>query len=256
MVVTSVDQILDRAWSAYAEATRQVTATIQPSVPILWFGDLEAYERSSLKVITVGLNPSRGEFPTGDAFLRFPRARNTTSDPNSPRARADLVLSLNEYFRVTPYGWFDLGFGAVLDGLGASYREGSSIALHTDLCSPIATDPNWTGLTNDERAFLLAAGVTLWHELIRYLAPHLVVISIGRDYIRRICFERETPKVIYAVAHKQRYVVEASRIHIADGVESLMIFGRAAQLPFGLLSTEHKQAAGRAVLSYYSSMKW
>lgn len=34
-----------------------------PSIPVLYFGDLEVFKKSSIKIITVGLNPSHKEFP-------------------------------------------------------------------------------------------------------------------------------------------------------------------------------------------------
>ena len=37
---------------------------VNPSIPILWFGDMKAYEESELKIVTVGLNPSCWELRT------------------------------------------------------------------------------------------------------------------------------------------------------------------------------------------------
>lgn len=44
-------------------------------MPILFFGDGNEYFSSELKVITLGLNPSRAEFPEEDRFQRFGAAR-------------------------------------------------------------------------------------------------------------------------------------------------------------------------------------
>jgi len=57
---------------AEAEAVPHI---VRPSMPILFFGDSRRYECSTLKVITVGLNPSKLEFPNNDPFRRFPAAR-------------------------------------------------------------------------------------------------------------------------------------------------------------------------------------
>ena len=50
------------AWNLYERAKSQAHV-VRPSIPILFFGDSEAYERSERRIITVGLNPSRLEFP-------------------------------------------------------------------------------------------------------------------------------------------------------------------------------------------------
>lgn len=33
------------------------------TMPVVWFGDIEKYEHSEVKVVTVGINPSSHEFP-------------------------------------------------------------------------------------------------------------------------------------------------------------------------------------------------
>jgi hypothetical protein len=50
---------------------------------------------------------------------------------------------MNRYFREEPYSaWFRPSFEEFLLGMGASfYGSAASTARHTDLCSPIATDP-------------------------------------------------------------------------------------------------------------------
>ena len=48
---------------------------VKPSIPILFFGDSDQYFSSELKVINLGLNPSRIEFPKENRFLRFNCAR-------------------------------------------------------------------------------------------------------------------------------------------------------------------------------------
>lgn len=66
------------------------------------------------------------------------------------------LASLDAYFRTAPYtGWFNPSFEPLLRGLGASYYEAApSVALHTDLCSPLATDPTWSRLDPREQALL------------------------------------------------------------------------------------------------------
>jgi len=157
-------QLCSRAWSLLDSPPPFV---VQPSIPVLYFGDRPAYERSPLRVVTVGLNPSLKEFPLKRPFSRFPGGAGLVRDD----ARG-LLRVLDDYFRVDPYrSWFQ-SYEPVLNGLGASYYEGpASTALHTDLLSPIATDPTWSSLDTAERAALESSGIGLWHDLVGLLRP-------------------------------------------------------------------------------------
>lgn len=59
-----------RLWQQSADAPK--TATVRPSMPILYFGDRNAYAASPFRILTVGLNPSLAEFPTDTPWRRFP----------------------------------------------------------------------------------------------------------------------------------------------------------------------------------------
>ena len=48
--------LLSAAETAQAEAPKAVQ--VAPHVPILYFGRLSEYEKSDLRIVTVGLNPS------------------------------------------------------------------------------------------------------------------------------------------------------------------------------------------------------
>ena len=62
----------------------------------------------------------------------------------------------------------------------------ASAALHTDICSPVATNPTWSRLGEADRADLQADGGPLWHTLLETLRPHMVVLSVARDHLGRI----------------------------------------------------------------------
>ena len=47
-----------RAFGVWEQARSQDAAAACAAIPILFFGDFDAYMRSPLRVITVGLNPS------------------------------------------------------------------------------------------------------------------------------------------------------------------------------------------------------
>src|SRR4051812_23219231 len=65
--------LVDEAWREY-DLHRHEEFVVKPSVPILFFGDLQRYLSSPVRIVTVGLNPSRIEFPCEARFQRFPEA--------------------------------------------------------------------------------------------------------------------------------------------------------------------------------------
>ena len=240
------------AWELYRRAERDASPhLVRPSMPILFFGDSWAYARSPVKVVTVGLNPSREEFSRASPFLRFPAAQHLARTPD-PDLGAYLA-SLDSYFRTHPYrGWFDASYGPVLTGMGTSYYPGgAAVALHTDLCSPLATDPTWSRLGPQERRALEEGGQRLWHDLMDVLQPDVVLLSVRRQYLTRIAFPAtKGPWVLWTVEGPDRrrpYVVEGTRRRLSSGKEPLFVFGQAAQTPFGTVSRAKKQGIGAAV---------
>jgi len=155
-----------------------------------------------------------------------------------------------------PYrGWFDQGFERVLNGLSASYYDGfRNTAVHTDLLSPLATDPTWGRLSNEERNRLADGGTPLWHRVIRALQPDVIVASVARAHLDRIDFPRTGPwRTIHVVdsADRQRpFATEAMRIEVAPGKDALLVFGRCTNTPFGSVTHEAKLAIGAAIGAY------
>jgi hypothetical protein len=92
------------AWEQHDRAERDsLPHLVRPSIPILFFGDSVRFASSPRRVITVGLNPSREEFPRRAPLLRFPAAEGRSArDPDR------YLASLDSYFRTGPYtGWFN-----------------------------------------------------------------------------------------------------------------------------------------------------
>ena len=54
----------------------------------------------------------------------------------------------------------------MLNGLGTCYYEGShkNRAIHTDICSPLATSPTWPGLKPEQKNVLSKDGFDLWNN--------------------------------------------------------------------------------------------
>ncbi len=230
---------------------------VKPSIPILYFGDSQAYFTSRLKVITVGLNPSRVEFPEGDRFQRFPAAENIEGYRSNNEVDAVTRQALDDYFRNKPYReWFDPSFELLLNGLGASYYgKLPNTALHTDIGSPVATDPTWTRLRDDQRTQLQADGIRLWHRLVEVLEPDVIVISVARHHLNKIQFPLVgQASVLHTLPYcddgrlrHRPYIVEQQWRQLPSGKRALLVFGQAAEKPFGTVSSKLQQQIGRVV---------
>ena len=111
------DKLLGRTFD-YFDKHYNDDYVVKPSLPILYFGDLVAYEKSPLRVVTVGKNPSDNEFRSnkndGFSFFRF-----KNWNPN----QKNLQETLNRYFFDAPlHQWFS-SFEPILNGLNCSYYE-------------------------------------------------------------------------------------------------------------------------------------
>ena len=241
------------AWEAFDRAADRISR-VTPAIPILFFGDLDAYHASPLRAVTVGLNPSLNEFPAGEPFRRFPFAANGRC-----REPSHYLAAMSAYFRTEPYRrWFN-AFEPLLSGMGASYYEGNaSMALHTDIGSPVAMDPTWSQLDESDRGALEADGGPLWHLLLEELRPQVVVLSVAKAHLARIELAPVTDwSVIHAFQRtgdgrfRSRPYEIRIRWYEVGGELSLFVFGAAAQMPFGTLAASQKREAGELVLEVY-----
>ena len=241
------------AWRAFDRVADR-TCRVVPAMPILFFGDLGAYLASPLRVVTVGLNPSRKEFPPGEPFRRFPLAGG-----NLDREPSHYLDAMSGYFRMDPYSrWFN-AFEPLLNGLGASYYKGAaSTALHTDICSPVATDPTWSDLDKASQVALEADGCPLWHTLLKELRPQVVAISVARGHLNSIQFVPRTDwKIIHTFELKgdgtprSRPYEIRGRWYDVGGERSLLGFGTAGLKPFQLLADRQKRKTGLVLLQEY-----
>lgn len=243
-------RVVEKAWHSF-ESAAESASRVTPAIPILFFGDFDAYLKSPLRVVTVGLNPSLEEFPTDTPFLRFPAAERIAVGEH-----ARYLEALSSYFYEDPYSrWFS-SFEPLLNGLGASYYGGApSTAIHTDICSPVATCPTWSGLDDDERKALEADGGPLWHDLLEVLSPQLVVLSVARHHLERITFPAcDDWEDIYVFnrkvngdARKRPYKVRARSYVVGTG-PALFVFCRAGSVPLMEIGTIHKHELGEIIL--------
>jgi hypothetical protein len=236
--------LIQQSLQAYQAAPPAVR--VAPSIPILYFGDRTAYQASPLRIITVGLNPSLVEFPAGNPFQRFPAAQLQPATP------AAIENALNAYFETNGYHrWFN-SFEAILRGFRASFyrdrhREHVPLnrALHTDLLSPVATDPTWSRLSAMVQANLERPGLDLWHTLVERLEPDLMLISVAQKHLAKIRFENPSPwQTVHTVPRNNPYHFRYARYQLRSGHVVNAIFGMAAQTPFGSVNGVDKASIG------------
>lgn len=240
----SFKPLIEDVWSQYS-LCESLQFVVKPSIPILFFGDHKRYSTSHTKIVTLGLNPSNREFPSGNSFLRFPQAETfLKGDVNCDSYKQ----TLSDYFRVNPYsGWFS-SYEPILNGMGSSYYETEqNTALHTDICTPFATNPTWSHLQMEEKNALSKQGFLLWRNLISVLEPNVILISVAQRYIEDL--ELTEPwKTIYTIERKRPYSIKISWTKLANGKKVLLVFGNAAQKPFGSVSNIDKKKIGQKIM--------
>ena len=251
----TMSDLIRESWRIYRQFADQ-PFLVKPSIPILFFGDSNQYFSSELKVTTLGLNPSRVEFPEEDRFLRFSRARRVYPRILQGAFYSEYLQALNGYFRRPanhPYErWFN-SFEHLLGGLDCSYYGNApNTALHTDLCSPLATDPTWSKLPRQAQFRLVQCGSRLWHSLIDWLSPDLIIASVARSHLGRISFPQlDDWRVVHTVERTNPYNVELTRLRIAGDKNACLVFGKAAHTPFGTVSNIDKRKIGLAIKEHF-----
>jgi hypothetical protein len=174
--------------------------------------------------------------------------------------------SLNTYFDNEPYDWFN-NFEPILNAMNTSFYAGhQNIALHTDLCSPLATTATWSEyekttpriLVND----ILKKGCELWHKLVEILQPNVILVSIRDEYKRLIFRERNLEWSLIEVFAKTTkgfdrvtpYEVYASLTEILDYEACLIVYGANNVVPF-MISNDQKRALGKKIYRLFDTEK-
>ena len=89
---------------------------VSNSIPIVWFGNLNSYEKSNTRILTIGLNPSKEEFPLNN-LPRF----NIIDENLLKISNSTLINTLNDYFKINPYKRWFLKYNKLLNSIDASY---------------------------------------------------------------------------------------------------------------------------------------
>ena len=232
---------------------------VKNSLPVLYFGNLDEYEKSEIKIITVGLNPSNKEF---DESNRFPKWSSE---------RFNLTEVLNDYFNKNPYtSWFS-SYEGILNGLDASYYKGKKHrAIHTDLCFPLASDPTWSKFVKqnkEEAKKMKKKGEYFFLKLLRILAPDVILISIGQREVEKIFFKRTLIECVceklISFNKKKDGTFRKDPYYCYEGKYDLeledkkikpvrLVYGQGSQTPFGSISSEQKEEIGKKILEKLS----
>ena len=218
--------LIDEYWKEYKDKTENkpdnrlengeyISKFIRGPIPIVWFGDYDAYINSNLKVVTVGMNPSDKEFLKGEDennCFRFPVAKGL-NDIKNDDDRDKLIVAYNGYFINDPLtNWFEKGFGNVLkcfpENYSVSYgynenntyfRDTKCKALHIDCYSALATNPTWSNLKRKREhkvvtEILEEKGKELYELFIETLAPDVIVFQQNIDMVKFITGEAIEPQ--------------------------------------------------------------
>lgn len=200
-----------------------------------------------MKVVTVGLNPSDKEFRenTTQPFstsLRFKRYQ--TDKPKT------LIQAFNAYYKTNPYRWFR-SFESVLNGIGASYYDNEKYpnrALHTDICSPWATNPTWSKLPKAIRKELFEEGNPKWIKLIAKLKPNIIVAAVSKEYMIKLGIEK-TEMELCRLDHKTDGTPLDNPIIVSyyDYNGTTLVNVSSLNNPYRSLHNEFKQTVGKKI---------
>ena len=185
-------------WNNF-QKIKQLPYVVPNSIPILWFGDLNAYSSSDLRVRHCGIKPVEyGISPQKRinklrCYSSLPKAASLVG--KSYLSPTDIQIyedSMNDYFVNNLNGkstWYRTWFSnneAALHGLDASYFDSVNykrIAIHIDLQTPVATN-KWSSLTNNQKQVLQDNVGYSFSQLLNHLDPHVIITSMNRDYIK------------------------------------------------------------------------
>ncbi len=211
---------------------------VKNSIPIIWFGNLEKYQASPVKIVTVGLNPSWHEFLEKDGTplknLRFKHVYLSSSDENKLNK---LYSTLNEYFQTNPYRQYFDGYEFALHYLGASYGGNMStvktdiVAVHIDVYSALATEILYSSCPKE------LFHTQLFSQFFDYLSPDIVLASIGKDH--RDAWRAIGEKSFFLDKKSDLFEGQyENELEVYRSENRLIVYGRNRQRPFNIKNKE------------------
>jgi hypothetical protein len=237
--------IIDMCWKHFIKfRDMEDSAIVNPSIPVLWFGDLIRYmEGSRKRVVTLAINPSSDEFRLNKKdlfnFIRFKQGKDIWfKDRLEDSDKLIFIDTLNEYFKDEPYKWFkrlETPLNCIDATLGGKLQNGdfSNTAIHIDLC-PLATKEKWKDVEGTVKEALKEDARLLLSKLLQYLKPDVILASISEEDIMSI----------FNLSAKKDYEAEFKnnkggfiRQYNYKGIK--LIVGRSMQgTPFGAMTND------------------
>lgn len=245
-----MNSLLTDVWSYY-ESFLQRGYVAEGSIPVLYFGNLPEYLSSPVRIVTVALNPSDEEFPNGQ-LTKFPAASPCITQHHCRLVQPCYQDSLNEYFedKQRAHTWFGRTFEPLLSGMQASYFSGAqNRALHTDLCTMLATTPKWGNLSRDIRGALMENGVDLWHRLIDHLSPHIVIMSFAWEHVNTITYTKGADwRTLYEVQKRKLRRAKSTVVTVGQK-QVVFVWGETVNLALGAFNNDEKKEIGKMLLA-------
>ncbi len=221
-------------WKDYKKENTHIIP--ENAIPLIWHGDIEKYNNSNLKVITVSLNPHY------DAFIR----KNRQFDDYDKIA----YFSGKEYFNQELYNevsdiydkyfiknlnWHKDSlfkkYEEILNRIDTSYNNKTyhNSSLHIDMYSALATNPIWRNLhLIDKDLPDELKRIDLFMEFIDILKPDLVIISLEKKIV-----ERELLSNKYKTLKTYKKENGTTNAVLYQGNDYKVLYGRYLNTPFG-----------------------
>ncbi len=258
MLTDKLKDIIKDCWADFQKLNEAAPGClVENSVPILWFGDLEAYSHSPKRVLTLSMNPADREFTHQkkkglkrslyNSELRFPRA--ATLRANAELSDADVQSyyeSMNEYFSVNPYAsWSDAFTKVLLPTQSAYARPGESctnVALHLNVLAPVATTPDWNKLEEADQIILQDIFRGYFKRLIDELKPDVLFVTEAETQLKFV-FNLEADRCVhnFKKPFSKKFYINA--YDGVDGFDCAVISGSShSGVPFGGMTDEQLSA--------------
>lgn len=236
--ITNINAIVSDCFHDYY-GPNNPACVLRDVVPILWFGDMDAYWASEKKIVTVAVNPSDKEFIVNGVCSinnRFPGAP-ANYDSHNPQHFVAYMNAMNGYFKNNAYTkWFWHNekvlrlFDASYQGVFCEYKNDSgkvfrNTALHIDLKAPVATDPVWGKLDLNGRNAIASIYAKYFDLMWRYLDPDILIVSTSAQNVKEAFGINYGNAVIHRTS-KRGYV----DLHVIDSPVS----GKRVNIVWGL----------------------
>jgi hypothetical protein len=146
--------------------------------------------------------------------------------------------------------WFS-SFEPILNGMYSSFYSGKykNRAIHTDICSPLATFPTWSKLNSGEQAILFEEGFKIWKQLVEELQPDVMLASVPFELLKLLVNDNGEELISFntkkdGTLRKKPYQVLKYNYLLESGKVVRIIYGQAANKPFDTISREYKLKIG------------